>query len=246
LFTRILPSEAVERGRRAGNSGRIGRESAVRMGREAGADRIVWGTLGTPEANMGFHVFSERVVRRVTNKDATGRSVTRWMPVPIDVISRTRTVEVPVEYEIISTRDGSTLARQSDVRRLEARVVWTAYTPEGAPDEYALCSDEDREGDPERVKRLESRWHETVGESTTLSQVIEARVAGPRSGTSQTEVVARFMAGTAFVFLENLPSTEELAFGAAAGGWRPIHRDLVRLDGVDDVDLGVAVAGSND
>jgi len=43
------------------------------------------------------------------------------------------------------------------------------------------------------------------------------------------------------VFLEDLPPPEDLAYAALAGGWEPLRDDLLRLDTIDDVDLGVAV-----
>jgi hypothetical protein len=48
------------------------------------------------------------------------------------------------------------------------------------------------------------------------------------------------LAGAAFVFLQDLPPTEDLAFAALAGGWQPLRADLLRLDEVDEVDLGMA------
>jgi hypothetical protein len=50
------------------------------------------------------------------------------------------------------------------------------------------------------------------------------------------------MAGAAFVFLEDLPPTGDLALVASAHGWQPLRDDLARLDSVDDVDLGVALS----
>ena len=60
-------------------------------------------------------------------------------------------------------------------------------------------------------------------------------------GTWDSGTLARIAAGTAFVFLQELPPAQELAMAALAHGWQPLHKELARLDGMDDVDLGVAL-----
>ena len=54
-------------------------------------------------------------------------------------------------------------------------------------------------------------------------------------------MMGRFAAGTAFVFLQELPPAQDLALAALSGGWQPLRKELSRLDGMDDVDLGVAL-----
>ncbi len=243
-FTRVLPTEDVERAMSVSDLGRLTRDEAVRLGRKAGARRIVWGSIGDVNSKSGVQFFSDRVAHRITVRDATGGTTTRWVEVPIEVIARTRTVDVDYEYEVIETRGGATLARRHDTRTMKARVVWTAYSPEGSSDTYSLVSEETRAGDPERAKRIETKWKAVVGEGTTLAQVLDAKRTSARQSSDHRQVVARFIAGAAFVMLEELPSAEDLAFGALAGGWQPLHQDLLRLDTIDDVDLVPAAVTS--
>ncbi len=84
-----------------------------------------------------------------------------------------------------------------------------------------------------------------MGEETTLAQVLQAKRSATRRPVDRRRAMASLMAGAAFVLLEELPSTEELAYGALAQASASVHRDLARLDGVDDVDLGIAVADHN-
>jgi hypothetical protein len=244
-FTRVLPLEAVERSLRVSDLRHLDREDAVRIGREAGADRIVWGTIGDVDEKSGIHVFSDRVARKIVEKDAEGRRSVRWVEVPLEVISRVKTVDVDLEFEVIATRDGSTLARQRGTRTTKARVVWTAYAPEDGPDAYALVSEETRASNPDRTRQVEAKWSAVVGEGTTLAQVLEAKRRS-KGSNDRREALGRIMAGAAFVLLEELPSTDELAFAALAGAWRPLCDDLVRLDAVDDADLGVGSASAAD
>jgi hypothetical protein len=241
-FTRILSSDDIERAMTVADMGRLTRDDAVRIGRGAGADRVVWGSIGAIDSKSGIQYFSDVVYRRVVEKNSDGTKTTRWAAVPIEVIARVRTVNVDLEHEVIAAKGGTTLARQRGTRTMKARVVWTAYMPEGAPDTYSLVTEETRESDPDRAKAVEAKWSAVVGEGTSLVQVLEARRAG--SKPSKADVLGRIMAGAAFVFLEELPSTEELAFGALAGGWKPVCDDLVRLDAVDDPDLGVTTTAS--
>ena len=49
-----------------------------------------------------------------------------------------------------------------------------------------------------------------------------------------------FVAGAAFVFLEELPPAEDLAYAALSQGSSPVLDDILRLDPIDDVDLSLA------
>jgi len=245
-FSRFLPSEDIERTLRVSELDRMSRDQALRLGRKAGADRVVWGSIGNVDSKSGFHLFTDRVARKIIEKDAQGVRTVRWVEVPIEVVARTRTVVVDLEYEVMSAKDGVTLARHRGPQSMKARVVWTSHAPEGSPDSYALVSEQTRSSDPGRVKEIESRWSAVVGEGITLAQVLEARRASASRSSDRREVLGRIMAGAAFVFLEELPSTEELAFGALAGGWKPLCDDLMRLDSVDDVDLGATTASTDE
>jgi hypothetical protein len=241
-FTRVLGSQAIGQVMSVSQPGRVARNQAVRLGREAGADRVVWGSLGPVRTETGLHLFKDTIARRVVEQGPDGREVVRWAEVPIEVVARVRTATVDVEVELIETRGGATLARRHDQRSTSARVVWTSFAPDGDLGSYALVAESIRTSDPERARRTESRWQSVCGEATTLRQVLEARRSARGPARYDRTVLPRFVAGTAFVFLEDLPPGEDLAFAALAGGWEPLRDDLVRLDAVDDVDLGLAMA----
>lgn len=240
-FTRILGTAAVEEQMSLAQLDRLSRDEAMSLARRAGAERVVWGSIGEPESQTRLHLFTEVIYRRISEKDSQGQTVTRWVDVPIEVVARVRTVTAEVDYEVIATKTGATLAHQRTRRSTSARVLWTSYMPEGDLGAYALVSEALRAADATRARQIETRWKETCGESTTLRQVLEERRSSRGGGRYQRDVLPRFIAGAAFVFLQDLPPAEDLAFAALAGGWQQAHADLVRLDEVDDVDLGVAV-----
>lgn len=241
-FTRIIGGEAIEAAMTVSQLGSISREDAVRLGRKAGVQRVVWGSIGGVESDTRLHLFTDLIARRIVEKHPDGREEVRWVEFPIEVISRVRTATVDVEYELIAIRGGATIARRQDERSASARVVWTSYMPEGDLDAYALVSEIVRAANPQRAKQVEARWKSACGDNTTLRQVLEAR-RSTRSNTSRyhRDVLPRIIAGAAFVFLEDLPPPEDLAYAALARGWEPLHGDLLRLDAIDDVDLGVAL-----
>jgi hypothetical protein len=240
-FTRVLGSAVIEQQMSLSQLGRLDRDDAILFGRRAGAERVIWGSIGEPEAHTKLNLFTEIIARRVTEKDAEGNSVTRWVDVPIEVVARVRTVTANVEYEVIATKTGGTLAHRHEERTTSARVVWTSYVPEGSLDAYALVSDIVRSAHPDRAKAVETHWKETCGDNTTLQQVLEQRRATHGSCRYQrSEALPRLIAGAAFVFLQDLPPAEDLAFAALATAWQPVQEDLARLDEVDDVDLGLA------
>ena len=240
-FTRVLGSAEIERQMNVSQLGRTSREDAVAVGRKSGAERVVWGAIGGIDSKNNLHFFRETIVRRVTERNAEGGSVTRWVDVPIEVVARVRTVTAGVDYEVIATKNGATLAHQRLNRSTQARVVWTSYVPEGDLDAYALISDAVRAANPARAKEVEARWKNVCGEKTSVREVLEARRSQRTSGQYHRDALPRFIAGAAFVFLQDLPPVEDLAFAALAGVWQPLRADLQRLDDVDDVDLGVAV-----
>ena len=245
-FTRVVDSDASDRLMTVAQLNRLTPDDAVRLCRKAGAERVVWGSLGTVRSETSLHLFTDAVWRREVVKDSDGHEATRWVEVPIQVIARVRTVEVPVEYQLLSAHGGAPLARRRDERSSSARVVWTSYLPEGDLDAYTLVSDVMRAANPEGAKAVEGRWRATCGDNTTLHQVLEARRTTRGSSRYSRSALPGFIAGAAFVFMEDLPPADDLAFAALSSGWRPLYDELVRLDPVDDADLGVSIAGSDE
>ena len=240
-FTRILGADAVTSRMSVSQLGRLSRDEAVKLGRKSGAQRVVWGSLGAVRSETSLHFFRDVVSRRIVQKGEDGQSVVRWVDVPIEVVARVRDVTVDVDYEVISTLDGTSLAHDRTPRSSRARVVWTSYVPEGELTHYALVSETVRSANPTRAKDVETRWKAVCGEGTTLQQVLSARRETRGEAAYERGVLPRFVQGAAFVFLQELPPAQDLAMAALASGWRPLHRELARLDGMDDVDLGVAL-----
>jgi hypothetical protein len=76
--------------------------------------------------------------------------------------------------------------------------------------------------------------------------VFEARRSARESARYRRESLPLFYPGARpFVFLEELPPTEDLAFAALVHGWEPLQGDLLRLDTMDDADLGLMEDGSD-
>jgi hypothetical protein len=244
-FTRILGSPAAEEQMTLAQADRVSRNDAIAIGRQAGAERVVWGSIGHVDSHTGMQFFTDVIARRIVEHAPDGSATTRWVDVPVEVIARVKTVNVDVDYEVIATKEGATLAHQSAKRSSSARVVWTSFSPDGDLDDYALVSDAVRAARPDRAKEVEAHWHAVCGDNTTLRQVLEARRSSHSSGQYQREsVLPRLIAGAAFTFLQELPPTEDLAFAALSPGWQPLHQDLLRLDAIDDVDLGMAAVGT--
>ena len=246
-YTQILPTEDVERVMSVSDLEQPSRESAVRIGRRAGADRVVWATVGGVDTDNRSSVFTDLIAHRVVTRDSEGHETTRWEEVPLIVFSRTRTVSVDLSYEVLAVRGSGTLTRQHTRRSLTARALWTAFIPTGPADTYALVSDVVRASNPQRAKDIEERWHNACGDGTTLQQVLEARRATRSSGRYDRSMLSRYYGvGSAFVMIEELPPVEDLAFAAAASAWKPLQADLVRLDSVDDADLGLPTSVGTD
>jgi hypothetical protein len=240
-FTRILGTEAIANRMTVSQLSGLSRDEALKLGRKSGAQRIVWGTIGPVRAETQLQIFRDRVARKIVEKDADGREVVRWVEVPMEVIARVRDVEVDVNVSVLTTHDGTQIAQDRSTRTTRARVLWTSFAPEGDLGHYSLVSDAVRSQNPDRVKDIETRWKNVCGEGTTLQQVLVARRETRGGGSWDNGTLARIAAGTAFVFLQELPPAQELAMAALSHGWQPLQRELARLDSMDDVDLGVAL-----
>ncbi|HSQ59039.1 MAG TPA: hypothetical protein VLT84_01180 [Acidobacteriota bacterium] len=243
-FTRVIGDNAIERTLTLDQLESISRDDAIRLGRKSGAQRVVWGSVGAVNSKTRLQMFDEPVARKVVTRDEQGVERLRWVEVPIQVVARVRDVTVGLDYEIISVTTGATLAHRRVDRSTSARVVWTSHRLDGEPSSYSLVSEEVRQSNPKRARDVESRWESVCGAKTTLVQVLEARRAASRSGGRYArESLPRFAAGAAFVFLEELPPAEDLALTVLADGYAPLRDDLLRLDPIDDVDLGMAAPG---
>jgi hypothetical protein len=238
-FTRVLAGNAIERDMRVSELDNLSREEAIRLGRVRGAERVVWGSVGNVRSSTRLDLFRDTVARRVIEKDAAGHEEARWVDVPIEVVARVRDVTVGVDYEVIETGHGSTLAHRHFDRATTARVVWTSQQLDGDPGSYALVAEPIRRANPDRAAQVEKKWAAVCGSTTTIAQVVEARHKSGGAGRSAREALPRFAAGAAFVFLEDLPPAEDMALSALTQGPSPLRDDLLRLDPIDDADLGV-------
>jgi hypothetical protein len=243
-FTRILGDDAIENAMTVSELQGVTREDALRLGRKTGAQRVVWGSVGGVKSKTRVNVFKDTVARRVVVKNRDGSQTVTWIDVPIQVIARVRDVNAGMDYEVIETRNGATLSRRHVDRSTSARVVWTFDQFEGDPSSYALVSETVATANPQRAKQVQARWKSVCGEGTTLAQVVRARREAGSSGRYSRSTLPRFAAGAAFVFLEDLPPAEDLALAALSQGYGPLRSDLVRMDAVDDVDLGGAASGA--
>jgi len=240
-FTRIVSGDALRRSMTLADLDDVSREQAIRMARKAGAERVVWGSVGNVKSTTKLHLFQDNVWRRVVERGPNGTEVVRWVEVPIQVVSRVRDVKVGVDYEVIDTRSGTSLVHRHLDRSSSARVVWTSDRFDGDPSSYVLVSDSFRSTHPDRAKEIETRWSDACGAGTTLVQVLEARRSAGSSGRYARQALPRFAAGAAFVFMEDLPPADDLALAALTQSSRSVRDDLVNMDAVDDVDLGGVV-----
>ena len=58
------------------------RDQAVRLARKAGAERVVWGSIGRVHSNTRIDWFRDTVARRVVVRDADGHESTGGWTVP--------------------------------------------------------------------------------------------------------------------------------------------------------------------
>ena len=101
-----------------------------------------------------------------------------------------------------------------------ARTVWDAVHAGGRSlSDYAPRVGHPAGGGSDKAKEMDTRWKSVRGENTTLRQVLDARRSTRSSARYRREVLARFIAGAAFVVQSRTaPPPDDLA--SVRGRWR--------------------------
>jgi hypothetical protein len=210
---------------------RMTREDAVRIGRQLGADCVIWGRFFALTARTNSDTWHQAVVRREVTRDAKGNPTERYVEDPLDVVQRTREVSIQYEFEVLDTETGSPLGAGSDVVRSEAHTLYTDYAPREDTDDYFLYQPDLKQREPDRAKALDRGWKDHVG-SWSLPEFMEhARKAKDRTAY-RPSYRSEFFGHTRDhpVFLGDLPPEGDLALIALDGLWRPVLSALKDLE----------------
>lgn len=207
-FLRFLPRDATVAHVR--ELGRITRDDAIHIGREMGAQRVVWGHIHGLRSDTRTDRWHDHLYRKVADRDSSGRSRVRWDDVEFETVSRERTVQVAWDFEVIETDEERALGRREGVEHVTARTVWTDYDAPGNYDDYAFAPPNWKSGRESEWKSAESRWKERYGD-WSVPKLLEARRGAHEHPRYRTQDRDRFSRGGRPVVMDDLPPPEDLA-----------------------------------
>jgi hypothetical protein len=227
-FTELVAPTRIMQAISLAQLGDLPREEAALLGHALGADQVVRGRLFGARVHTETDRYHETIYRRVVETDDAGHKVTRYVEQSFDAILRRRTVSVSWAIEALDTEHASPLAERNGTEEVIAYTAYTAYEAEGDCDDYFLAAGSDAAG----RKRAETRWKKTFG-SWTLSNFLAHARKNRRSRVAyRPSYRDEFRGGTGGhpVFLDDVPTEDDLIVVALHDVWKPVHAVLQELD----------------
>jgi hypothetical protein len=229
-FTRMIPIERVYEKLSVAQLGRLDADEAIAIGRRIGATRVVWGTLAGLRSDGETYTDRRPVYRRVKEKGEDGRDEERWEESELIAILREREVRVTCTVEVLDVDREELLAEDTHTHDARARTVFTSFRFEGDEDDWALYPPSLKARSSSDANEIDQEWKSRYG-TWTLPKLLDRSRSNPEQRRRyRPENRHEFMAASAPVFLDDLPSTDDLARIALAGSWKPAMDMLRRLD----------------
>lgn len=202
----------------------------IAHGVEAG--RIVAGRVHGLRASTNTFSFQYPIYRKITERDTSGKQISRWIETRFDAVARERVVTVQWDMEVLDARTHAELARRSQAVESVARVAWTDFRAEGSCDDYRLVPpdlDENEQG-----RKVGARWKECFG-AWTLPDMLEQARRDRRRSLYQSGYRNEFHSDSRRrpVLCGELPGEDDLAVIALEDIWRPVLATLKDLDQKD-------------
>ena len=210
-FLRFLPSDAIFARARPGAT--LGRDGAIRLGRDIGAQRVVWGRIHGLDTDTHTDHWNERVFRRVTSRDSSGAEQVRYEPVPFETVRRERTVSVSWSFEVVDIDDETVLAARSGTEHVTARTVYTSFDCEGDADEYTFAPPGWKDSKSDEWKGAEAEWKQHYGD-WSVPHLLQAAHGAHEHPQYRRDDRDRFFQATHPLVMDDLPPREDLEFVA--------------------------------
>ncbi len=230
-FTRLMDPEQVYGRMTVSQLERLGRDDAIRLGRELGVQRVVWGHYSGLNTNSTTGLYHQTIYRHVVEQDPSVKERDRWEESAFTAITRQREVQVAYEFDVLDVENEQTLAHRGDVSHATANTIYTLFQARGSCDDYCLLPPGMKAADPKRAESIDTEWGATFGNWTLTKILLKAREGRGRT-RYRPEYRKEFLnASYVFpVFLDDLPAPNDMAFIALDGTWKPVYDALLALD----------------
>ena len=230
-FTVVMNREQVYAKVPVAALSRMTREDAVRIGRQLGADCVIFGRFFGLSGHSNRESWPQTVVSREVWRNPKGKEVVRYVEDVAEVV-----LSLPRGVGAVRARGAGHRDRQPP--GLPAR-TWCTPRPapcspstrRADPDNYFLYQPDVKQHDPDRAKAAEKAWKDRVGSWSVPEFMAHARKDHERTAY-RSDYRGEFLGRTRDhpVFLGDLPPEGDLAVVALDGVWRPILSLLKDLD----------------
>jgi len=234
-FTRLVDTDQVYAKMTVSQLERLGRDDAIQIGRELGVRRVVWGHYAGLHANSTTGLYRGTVYRHVIDPDPSVQNRDRYEENSFTAVTRQREVKVQYEFEVLDTDNEQTIARHGDQVSAVANTFYTLFQARGDCADYCLLPPALKNADPRRAEQVDKDWTATFGNWTVGKVLTTARDS--RSRTRYRPEYRKDFVNASFVFpvfLDDLPSPNDMALIALDKTWKPVYDVLKDLDD-DDV-----------
>jgi hypothetical protein len=233
-FTRLVDTDQVYAKMTVSQLERLDRDDAIQLGRELGVRRVVWGHYSGLSANSTTGLYRGTVYRHVVDPDPSVKERDRYEESSFTAVTRQREVKLQYEFEVLDTDNEQTLARHGDQSRAVANTFYTLFQARGECADYCLLPPALKRADPRRAEQIDKEWTATFGSWTLAKVLTTARES--RSRTRYRPEHRKDFLNASFVFpvfLDDLPSPNDMALIALDGTWKPVYAVLKDLDDQD-------------
>ncbi len=243
-FTRLVDAEQVYGRMTVSQLERLDRDAAIQLGRDLGVQRVVWGRYSSLNTSSTTGIYHTTVYRHFMDPDPGAKERDRYEEASFNAVTRRRDVKVQYEFEVLDVENEQALARHGDESHAVANTVYTLFQPTGDCDQYCLLPPDLKRANPKRAEEIDTEWGATFG-SLTLSKVLSRSREGRGRTRYRPEYRKEFLnASFVFpVFLDDLPSPNDMAVIALDGTWKPVYEALRALDAEEETQPAADSAG---
>ena len=240
-FTRLVDSDQVYGRMAVSQLERLGRDEAIQLGRQLGVQRVVWGHYSGLNANSTTGLYHQTIYRHFVDPDPSVKDRDRYEETSFTAVTRQRDVKVQYEFEVLDVNNEQTLARHGDESHAVANTVYSLFQPRGDCDNYCLLPPAMKSANPKRAEEIDKGWTATFGSLTLSKMLLKSRESRGRTRYRPEYRKEFFNASFVFpVFLDDLPSPNDMALIALDDTWKPVYDALKSLDADDEAQTPAA------
>jgi hypothetical protein len=233
-FTRLVDTDQVYAKMTVSQLERLGRDDAIKLGRELGVRRVVWGHYAGLKTTSTTGLYHGTVYRHVVDPDPSVKERDRYEENSFTAVTRRREVRVQYEFEVLDTDNEQTLARHGDEPSAVVNTFYTLFQARGDCADYCLLPPAVKNADPRRAEQVDKDWTASFGNWTVSKVLTTARES--RGRTRYRPEYRKDFLNASFVFpvfLDDLPSPDDMAVLALDRAWKPLYEVLKDLDDED-------------